>query len=183
MKRTLSILLFLLLAGCAPYCCQWNEIDYETPEAALAVQLKDYDELMTDIAPADERIGGRARVVCPDQSRIKEIEKVSQRGLAEDTVQWILGSWRTYCDQAVKLLKKRNLFDYVDGQQLYAVDTPQPDADYVILFYLFNPDGTQWYFRAQGSSELKRIPLKMGLPKESRPLPWLEAIYVLAKGF
>lgn len=181
MKVPLSILLFLLLAGCAPSCCQWNDIDYETPEAARAVQLKEYDELMVDVAPAAERIGGRARVVCPDQSRIKEIEKVSQRGLAEDTAQWLVESWRTYCDQAVKLLKKRNLFDYVDGRQLYAVDTPQADVDYVIYFYLFDPDGTQWYIRAQGSSQPQGIPRNIGLPKKGRPLPWLNAIYILAR--
>ena len=184
MKRTLSILLFLLLAGCGPgICCQWGGIDYWTPEDALAVQWKEYENQLKLVEPATERIGGSAIVVCPDQTRIKEIENVLQRGLTEAAVTWFLASWKAYCDQTVRLFKKRNLFDQVDDRRVYDVDTFQADADYAIWFYTFNPNGTQWYFLAKGSSERREIPFDMGLPEKDGVLPWLEAIYVLAKGY
>ena len=183
MKRTLGILLFLLLTGCSSVCCQWDGIDYWTPEDALAVQLKEYEKQLKLVEPATERIGGRAIVVCPDQTRIKEIEHVRQRGLTDATVQWLLESWKIYCDRTVQLLKKRNLFDQVDVQRVYDADTFQADGGYVIWFYAFTPAGTQWYFRSKSSSARREIPLDMGLPEKDRVLPWLEAIYVLAKGF
>jgi hypothetical protein len=183
MKNTLSILLFLLLTGCSSTCCQWRGIDYWTPEDALAVQWKEYKEQLNLVEPATERIGGSVIVVCPDQARIKEIEHVSQRGLTDVTVTWILGSWAAYCDRTVELLKKRNLFDHVDEQRVYAVDTFQAGGHYALLLYMFDPAGNQWYFLNKGSSEHSEIPLDMGLPEKDRVLPWLEAIYVLAKGF
>ena len=184
MTGVASILLFLLLlTGCSSTCCQWDGIDYWTPEDAVAAQSKDYDEQLKLVEAATERIGGRAIVVCPDQTRIKEVEQVVQRGLTEANVEWLVESWKAYCDRTVKLLKKRNLFDQVDEQRVYDVDTFQSHGDYVISFYAFNPDGTQWYFRRKGSSERSEIPLQRGLSQKDRILHWLEAIYILAKGF
>jgi hypothetical protein len=182
MKSTLSLLLFFLLTGCGTStCCQWEGVDYWTPEDASAVQLKEYEDQVTFVGPAPERIGGRAIVVCPDRTRIKEIEHVGQRGLPEPTVQWLVASWTTYCDRAVKLLKKRNLFDQVEAQRVYDVDTFHADTAYVIWFYAFNPAGTQWYFLAKGSSERREIPLYLGIPEQDRIILWLKALYDLAK--
>ena len=183
MTSTASILLFVFLAGCSGTCCQWNGIDYWTPEEAVVAQSKDYEEELKRVEAATERIGKRAVVVCPDQTRIKEIEQVVQRGLTQANAKWLVESWNTYCDRTVKLLKKRNLFDQVDDQRVYDVDTFQGQGDYVISFYAFNPDGTQWYFRSKGSSQRSEIPLERGLSQKDRILHWLDAIYILAKEF
>lgn len=184
LKSLLVVLICFVLAGCFRY--QYNNKSYSTPEEVIAAQAKDYDEELTRIEPASERIGGSALIVLPDRRRITE-SGFKTGFLVSEAVRkkWVEFGVEVYdalLEHHVNSIKKRNLFDEVAVQRVYDMNTPQALSDYIIWYNLQNSERSDyWYFLAKGTAKRKVIHRDKRLPENEWMNSWLNSLYELAK--
>ncbi|HVJ54525.1 MAG TPA: serine protease [Aliidongia sp.] len=149
----------LVLAGCAAKPAPQssygvNGTQYHTADEALGAARAFGAEQIAAIGQVQDRIGGRALIVLPDDDRLRPVEAAKfKTPLPPVSMDFFMRSERQSLDNAAGALSQTNLFDHADIVLRNDTEDPPMDGYDWLVWYKVGTTGPnhtgQWYAKWQ----------------------------------
>ncbi len=177
MRRILALVIAIIsLCGCQSIY-KYKSAQYTSSEAALQAQRDDINEMISEIKPTNNPLGGKALVVLPSRKLIEsKVVKIFTSSPRREWVDYFVMTIELDNDAKAEVLKRRKIFEEVavtKSDQPETVTTP----DYKIIVYLklMAYDQMQWYLRTSFAEKSFPIYADNSLPVGmQRTFSWLD---------
>jgi hypothetical protein len=149
MRRILALVIAIIsLCGCQSIY-KYKSAQYTSSEAALQAQRDDINEMIAEIKPTNNPLGGKALVVLPSRKLIEsKVVKIFTSSPRREWVEYFVMTIELDNDAKAEVLKRRKIFE-----EVAVTKSDQPEtvmsSDYKIIVYLklIAYDQMQWYLR------------------------------------
>lgn len=182
------LLYFLILTSCSKTIYKYNNIEYESQEAALAAAEKDFVLLLNKIEPTETPVGGSIRAIIPSDSYIEK-NFITSKGPELsgkdriDSTKYIIAGLKNHFLRDIRGIERRGIFSTVFTSQSDDPEIEPFNEDFAIV--LSRKDrNPQWFLRKKNQSEeLIPIPgISTSLPPLLQATLWLDGVEKVASG-
>ena len=185
----IAILSLILVSCAARVIYTYNNVNYESPEPAIAAHKSECDAIVSRITPTSHPVGGSAIIFLPSKENLKKIIVLVSKGkepsqeskdkIRDFTATMLLDDFRAYGDA----LEKRRIFDRVAIAHNDDPETVSFNEDTALL-RLIKDGESQWFMKKKKSNLSELIPIERisaALPPEQRLIIWLDNVEKAAK--
>jgi len=184
----------LLLISCSEINYRYNNINFETPEAALAVQKDEIDSILAKINPTENPVGGTAIVILPSKEYIKK-SFVGWNGPnpwpkpSQETIEKAYDYNATLLINGLqcvgRAIDKRHIFDNVVITQNDDPEKAVFSKDFAIILFKNKEGRAQWFVKRKKDIAGNFIPIEESstiLPPVQQMILRLDKIEYAARG-
>lgn len=163
-----------LLMGCASF--QYDGVNYRSRATAVDAARRDVQISLENVPIREDGLPGRAAVVLPSRSRIREKGVIRIGSSATEQVEYVVDVLELSFEVMGLAVERSRLFESVE---IITADDPasqRPSHDWILWLHLQDPNTAQWYLRRQGTTEGEAVPVDTGVDRHRRAAAWIETV-------
>lgn len=175
---SINVVLVLVMCGCTSGLYRYGEQKYYSSASALNAQRDDVANMIANIHPTNNPIGGRALIALPTQKLIEE-KGIRITGFAtREQIDFIVSGVEISVGSMAEALKRRKIFEEVSVSKSDHPETmTSSQHDAIIYWLLASPRQTQWFLKTPSNNKAVPIYMDQSLPLGApRTLSWLDYI-------
>ena len=179
----ISAFIVVLVIGCSTVKYHYNNILYNTPEAALQAQRERMNGDLSLITPTENPLGGRVLCVIPSRDLIEK-NGIRKFGTPKpEAINYAVSSTELGLDSQSEALRGRKIFD-----EVRVVKSGDPESvtmigyELTIYYVMKSPDQVQWFLKVLPNKIPFPIYIDTSLPQGMpRLMDWLKNIEKLSR--
>jgi len=179
----ISGFIVILIISCSTVKYHFNNIPYDTPEAALQAQREWHDRNLPLINPTENPLRGRALCVVPSRDLIEK-NGIRKFGTPKpEAINYAVSSVELRLDSEAQALQNRKIFD-----EVRVVKSGHPESvtmtgyELTIYYVMKSPEQVQWFLKILPNKPPLPIYYDTSLPQGvPRLMDWLKNIEKLSR--